>query len=322
MIVMTLMTKLESLFGPLFDEYLNGENQVVSKSFVVTTADASDKCQQQSDSTSSTSTPGPIVTAGAVIVSLGLVCYTYGLTLNAGLLMSICIHYVGSCCEFCGKGNVDAFVDGRSYLLSGATNSSEANGIIRNPKLELESFCFTFDLVPFSCGKRLVHGDDVAKIVFRMRNGHVQVYGYAFWVNQCTSGFHGVNEPGGVRVAREDDRGDTEGREDVHEVFQQRGSYLDVEGIKWSRWMKLFSEYGFKAKYHLGKENVVVESWSRKKSEAKNEFWIDCGLRFSNWWSSMKKNIASCGSKYLAYSRVEVEYQGSSGLLLQPELSE
>ncbi|GJT31114.1 hypothetical protein Tco_0911389 [Tanacetum coccineum] len=42
-----------------------------------------------------------------------------------------------------------------------------------------------------------------------------------------------------------------------------------------SRWMKLFSEYGYKAKYHLGKENVVVESWSRKKSEAKNEFWID-----------------------------------------------
>ncbi|GJV83182.1 hypothetical protein Tco_1523080 [Tanacetum coccineum] len=92
--------------------------------------------------------------------------------------------------------------------------------------------------------------------------------------------------------------------------------------MRQSRWMKLFSEYGFKAKYHLGKENVVVESWSRKKSEAKNEFWIDCGLTFSNWWSSMTKNIASCGSKYLAYSRVEVEYQGSSGLLLQPELSE
>ncbi|GJU29078.1 hypothetical protein Tco_1172667 [Tanacetum coccineum] len=60
--------------------------------------------------------------------------------------------------------------------------------------------------------------------LFRMRNGHVEVYGYAFWVNQCTSGFHGVNEPGGVRVAREDDRGVTEGREDVREVFQQRGS--------------------------------------------------------------------------------------------------
>ncbi|GJT37288.1 hypothetical protein Tco_0937153 [Tanacetum coccineum] len=52
---------------------------------------------------------------------------------------------------------IDAFVrvDDRSYLLSGATNSSEANGIIQNPKLELESFCFTFDLVPLSCGKRL-----------------------------------------------------------------------------------------------------------------------------------------------------------------------
>ncbi|GJY87555.1 hypothetical protein Tco_0502183 [Tanacetum coccineum] len=38
--------------------------------------------------------------------------------------------------------------------------------------------------------------------------------------------------------------------------------------MRQSRWMKLFSEYGFKAKYHLGKENVVVESWSRKKNVA------------------------------------------------------
>ncbi|GJX48363.1 reverse transcriptase domain-containing protein [Tanacetum coccineum] len=211
----------------------------------------------------------------------------------------------------------------RTYLLGGAIDGSEANEIIRDPKLELESSCFTFDLVPLnyesvdvvvgenwllrhkaemvchekvvkmpcvpkelvgftprrrigfrmelvqgatpicegscrltslerqevwndcrSCKVRVgsngnllweasvllgrkkggVHGDDVAKTVFRMRNGHVEVYGYAFWVNQCTSGFHGVNEPGGVRVAREDDRGVTEGREDVREVFQQRGS--------------------------------------------------------------------------------------------------
>ncbi|GJV12647.1 hypothetical protein Tco_1354188 [Tanacetum coccineum] len=164
----------------------------------------------------------------------------------------------------------------KTYLLGGAIDGSEANGIIRDPKLELESSRFTFDLVPlsyesvdvvvgenwllrhkaemvchekvvkmpWSCKVRVgsngnlwweasvllgrkkggVHGDDVAKTVFRMRNGHVEVYGYAFWVNQCTSGFHGVNEPGGVRVAREDDRGVTEGREDVREVFQQRGS--------------------------------------------------------------------------------------------------
>ncbi|GJS91830.1 hypothetical protein Tco_0774466 [Tanacetum coccineum] len=82
-------------------------------------------------------------------------------------------------------------VDGRSYLLSGAIDGSEANRIIRDSK---------------------------------MRNRHVEVYGYAFWVNLCTSGFHGVNEPGGVRVAREDNRGVTKGREDVREVFQQRGS--------------------------------------------------------------------------------------------------
>ncbi|GJR17382.1 hypothetical protein Tco_0965909 [Tanacetum coccineum] len=63
MIVMMSMIELESLFGPLFDEYFNEENQVVTKSSAVTTADASDKRQQQPDSTSSTSTPGPIVTA-------------------------------------------------------------------------------------------------------------------------------------------------------------------------------------------------------------------------------------------------------------------
>ncbi|GKC54660.1 hypothetical protein Tco_1077405, partial [Tanacetum coccineum] len=42
----------------------------------------------------------------------------------------------------------------------------------------------------------------------------------------------------------------------------------------------------------------------------------------TNRWLGMKKDIASCGSKYLAYLKVKVEYQGSSGLLLQPELPE
>ncbi|GJT30102.1 hypothetical protein Tco_0910377 [Tanacetum coccineum] len=55
--------ELESLFGHLFDEYSNGENQVVLKSFAVTTADTSDKRQQQPDSTSSTSTLATTVTA-------------------------------------------------------------------------------------------------------------------------------------------------------------------------------------------------------------------------------------------------------------------
>ncbi|GKB76199.1 hypothetical protein Tco_0943094 [Tanacetum coccineum] len=87
-------------------------------------------------------------------------------------------------------------VDGRSYLLSGAIDGSEVNEIIQNPKWELESSCFTFDLVPLV----------VRSVCIAWRS---------------------------TSPATGNDRGDTEGREDVHEVFQQRGSYLDVEGIKW-----------------------------------------------------------------------------------------
>ncbi|GJV01835.1 hypothetical protein Tco_1335404 [Tanacetum coccineum] len=57
------MIELESIFGPLFDEYFNGVNQVVSKSSAVTAADAPDKRQQQQDSTSSTSTIATTITA-------------------------------------------------------------------------------------------------------------------------------------------------------------------------------------------------------------------------------------------------------------------
>ncbi|GKC30472.1 hypothetical protein Tco_1037766 [Tanacetum coccineum] len=62
MMVMTSMIELESLFDPLFNEYSNGDNQVVSKSSAVTTAEASDKRQQQPDLTSSTSTLATTVT--------------------------------------------------------------------------------------------------------------------------------------------------------------------------------------------------------------------------------------------------------------------
>ncbi|GJT23091.1 hypothetical protein Tco_0893028 [Tanacetum coccineum] len=60
---MRTTTELESLFNPLFDEYFNRVNQVVSKSSTVTTADASAKRQQQPDSTSSASTLTTTVTA-------------------------------------------------------------------------------------------------------------------------------------------------------------------------------------------------------------------------------------------------------------------
>ncbi|GKB21056.1 hypothetical protein Tco_0854979 [Tanacetum coccineum] len=58
----TTSNELDLLFGPLFDEYFNGENQVVLKSSAVTTTDASNKRQQQPDSTSSTSTLATTIT--------------------------------------------------------------------------------------------------------------------------------------------------------------------------------------------------------------------------------------------------------------------
>ncbi|GJS37670.1 hypothetical protein Tco_0536052 [Tanacetum coccineum] len=57
------LNELDLLFGPLFDEYFNGENQVVLKSSAITTTDASNKRQQQPNSTSSTSTLAITVTA-------------------------------------------------------------------------------------------------------------------------------------------------------------------------------------------------------------------------------------------------------------------
>ncbi|GJT26721.1 reverse transcriptase domain-containing protein [Tanacetum coccineum] len=68
------------------------------------------------------------------------------------------------------------------------------------------------------CNVRISSNGTVLEVsvIALLCNGHVEVYGYAFWVNQCTSDFHRINEP--------DDRGVTEGREDVREVFQQRRS--------------------------------------------------------------------------------------------------
>ncbi|GKD75171.1 hypothetical protein Tco_1333453 [Tanacetum coccineum] len=65
---------------------------------------------------------------------------------------------------------------------------------------------------------------------------------------------------------------------------------------------------------------TTEEAYTTKYSIHPGADTMLCGFRLTNRWLSMKKDIASCGSKYLAYSEVEVEYQGSSGLLLQPEL--
>ncbi|GJX12078.1 hypothetical protein Tco_0201937 [Tanacetum coccineum] len=245
-------------------------------------------------------------------------------------------------------------VDVRTYLLGGAIDGSEANGIIRDPKLELESSRFTFDLVPLSyesvdvvvgenwllrhkaemvCHEKVVKMPCVPKelvgftprrrIGFRMElvqgatpicEGSCRLTSLErqeVW-NDCRSckvrvGSNGNllweasvllgRKKGGVRVVREDDRGVTERREDVREVFQQRGSgakrklsrcgrnqignepilalpegaddfivYYDARSKDLEACLeKERSELDFEAKYHLGKANVDVVPWSRKK---------------------------------------------------------
>ncbi|GJW00210.1 hypothetical protein Tco_1555461 [Tanacetum coccineum] len=50
------------LLNPMFDEYFNGTTSVVSKSSIVPTADASDKCQQQNTTPSTSTTVAEVIT--------------------------------------------------------------------------------------------------------------------------------------------------------------------------------------------------------------------------------------------------------------------
>ncbi|GJT35656.1 hypothetical protein Tco_0926075 [Tanacetum coccineum] len=95
---------------------------------------------------------------------------------------------------------ISSRVDGRTYLQSGAIDGSEANGIIRDPKLELESSRFTFDLVPLSyesVDSKEEYESHVKMIVESLKEEKM----YVKFSNN-------------VEV-------------------EHRESYLDVEGIKW-----------------------------------------------------------------------------------------
>ncbi|GJW42987.1 hypothetical protein Tco_0071786 [Tanacetum coccineum] len=219
-----------------------------------------------------------------------------------------------------------ARVDVRTYLLGGAIDGSEANGIIRDPKLELESSRFTFDLVPLSYESvDVIVGEN-----WLLRHKAKMVCHEKVWNDYMSCKVRvGSNDnllweasvlfgrkKGGVRVAREDDRGVTEGREDVREVFQQRGSGAKRKLSRCGR-----NQMGNEPILALPEEadDFVVYYDARSKDL---KACLEKGRMLTNRWLSMKKDIASCGSKYLAYSKEEVEYQGSSGLLLQPESPE
>ncbi|GJY94695.1 hypothetical protein Tco_0511056 [Tanacetum coccineum] len=98
----------------------------------------------------------------------------------------------------------------------------------------------------------------------------------------------------------------------------------------------VFSEFDCEDLSNIGKENIVVEHGNMKRRSrshrmssrdrlyrrSKSRIRIPIKRDVANRWLCMRKDIDSCGSKYLAYLDVEVGYQGSSGLLLQPELPE
>ncbi|GJX55872.1 hypothetical protein Tco_0285769 [Tanacetum coccineum] len=256
-----------------------------------------------------------------------------------------------------------ASLDVRTYLLGGAIDSSEANGIIRDPKLELENSRFTFDLVPLSYESvDVVVGENwllrhKAEMVLRRRIGFrmelvqgatpicegscrlTSLEKQEVW-NDCRSCKVRVGSNGNLLWEASVLLGRKKGREDVREVFQQRVSRAKRKLSRCGRnqmgyeLILALSEgaddfvvyYDARSKdleacLEKGRRTLAIEeAYTAKYSIHPGADTMLCGFRLTNRWLSMKKDIASCGSKYLAYSEVEVEYQGSSGLLLQHEL--
>ncbi|GJX71254.1 protein BUD31 homolog 2 [Tanacetum coccineum] len=160
-----------------------------------------------------------------------------------------------------------------------------------------------------------------------------QESGIGYWILSMTINGAGV----GLRRC--------EGREDVREVFQQRGSGAKRKLSRCGR-NQMGNEpilalpegaddfvvyYDARSKdleacLEKGRRDVrtlaIEEAYTKKYSIHPGVDTMLCGFRLTNRWLSMNKDIASCDSKYLTYPEEEVEYQGSSGLLLQPELPE
>ncbi|GJU88623.1 putative reverse transcriptase domain-containing protein [Tanacetum coccineum] len=81
------------------------------------------------------------------------------------------------------------------------------------------------------------------------------------------------------------------------------------------RWLELLADYDCEIRYHPGKENVVAYalSWKERIKPLRD-------LKKLYWWPNMKAIIAEYVGKCLTCSRVKVECQKPSGLLIQPEI--
>ncbi|GJR13831.1 hypothetical protein Tco_0796483 [Tanacetum coccineum] len=270
-------------------------------------------------------------------------------------------------------------VDVRTYLLGGAIDSSEENGIIRDPELELESSRFIFDLVPLSyesvdvvClrfvekrtkgdtrSRRSTKEDELRLCdIFVVLQGAMPICEGScrltslerqeVW-NDCRSckvrvGSNGNllreasvllgRKKGGYGAKRKLSRcrRNQIGKEPILALLEGEDDfvvYYDARSKDLEACLEKGEESG---SYWLDKVRTSIwrdvrtlaieEAYTTKYSIHPGADTMLCGFRLTNRWLSMKKDIASCGSKYLASSEVEVEYQWSSGLLLQPELPE
>ncbi|GJX68351.1 hypothetical protein Tco_0304078 [Tanacetum coccineum] len=108
--------------------------------------------------------------------------------------------------------------------------------------------------------------------------------------------------------------------EDVRRSFHQRGkagakrSYRNVKGTNGPTSMKRDREFilvrqGSDLHFERCKDLAIEEAYTIKYYIHPGADMMLCGFRLTNRWLSMKEDIASYGSKYLAYLEVEVEYQ-------------
>ncbi|GJU36369.1 putative reverse transcriptase domain-containing protein [Tanacetum coccineum] len=85
--------------------------------------------------------------------------------------------------------------------------------------------------------------------------------------------------------------------------------------IRHRRWLELLAGYDCEIRYHPEKANVIADALSRKEQIKQLQ-----DLKKLYWWPNMKAIIAEYVGKCLTCSRVKVESQKPSGLLVQPEI--